>query len=68
MMELKNVGSSNYSDSEDESVIRYSFENHREICIVEYPESPLPAVPEAQESVDKSQEEEKEQEQEVEII
>ncbi|XP_062331758.1 RE1-silencing transcription factor isoform X1 [Osmerus eperlanus] len=67
MMELKNVGSSSYSDSEDESVIRYSFENHREICIVEYPESPLAAAPEAEESVDKCQEEEKEKEQEEEV-
>ncbi|XP_035506724.2 RE1-silencing transcription factor isoform X1 [Scophthalmus maximus] len=43
MMELKTVGCS-YSDSEDESVIRYSYDNqnHREVCIVEYPESPSP--------------------------
>ncbi|KAG7218153.1 hypothetical protein INR49_009054 [Caranx melampygus] len=41
MMELKTVGSS-YSDSEDESIIRYSYDNqnHREVCIIEYPESP----------------------------
>ncbi|KAM6923408.1 RE1-silencing transcription factor [Xenentodon cancila] len=41
MMELKTVGS-NYSDSEDESVIRYGYDNqsHKEVCIVEYPESP----------------------------
>lgn len=45
MMELKTVGCS-YSDSEDESVIRYSYDNQnqREVCIVEYPESPSPAV------------------------
>ncbi|XP_070769363.1 RE1-silencing transcription factor [Enoplosus armatus] len=41
MMELKTVGCS-YSDSEDESIIRYSYDNqnHREVCIIEYPESP----------------------------
>ncbi|KAK2848706.1 hypothetical protein Q5P01_008540 [Channa striata] len=40
MMELKTVGCS-YSDSEDESIIRYSYDNqkHREVCIIEYPES-----------------------------
>ncbi|KAI3351384.1 hypothetical protein L3Q82_020206, partial [Scortum barcoo] len=45
MMELKTVGC-NYSDSEDENIIRYSYDNqnHREVCIVEYPESPGPAV------------------------
>ncbi|XP_026187111.1 RE1-silencing transcription factor [Mastacembelus armatus] len=45
MMELKTVGCS-YSDSEDESIIRYSYDNqnHREVCIIEYPESPGPAV------------------------
>ncbi|KAM4732977.1 RE1-silencing transcription factor [Anableps anableps] len=45
MMELKTVGCS-YSDSEDEGVIRYSYDNQnqREVCIVEYPESPNPAV------------------------
>uniref|UniRef100_A0A3Q2CF67 RE1-silencing transcription factor n=1 Tax=Cyprinodon variegatus TaxID=28743 RepID=A0A3Q2CF67_CYPVA len=47
MMELKTVGSS-YSDSEDEDegVIRYSYDNQnqREVCIVEYPESPNSAV------------------------
>ncbi|XP_022056752.2 LOW QUALITY PROTEIN: RE1-silencing transcription factor [Acanthochromis polyacanthus] len=46
MMELKTVGCSSYSDSEDESIIRYSYDNHnqREVCIIEYPESPgLPA-------------------------
>ncbi|XP_041845956.1 RE1-silencing transcription factor [Melanotaenia boesemani] len=45
MMELKTVGSS-YSDSEDEGIIRYSYDNqnHREVCIVEYPESPGPSV------------------------
>lgn len=45
MMELKTVGCS-YSDSEDESIIRYSYDNQnqREVCIIEYPESPgLPA-------------------------
>lgn len=41
MMELKTVGC-NYSDSEDENIIRYSYDNqnHREVCIIEYPESP----------------------------
>uniref|UniRef100_A0A3P8TLY5 RE1-silencing transcription factor n=1 Tax=Amphiprion percula TaxID=161767 RepID=A0A3P8TLY5_AMPPE len=41
MMELKTVGCS-YSDSEDESIIRYSYDNQnqREVCIIEYPESP----------------------------
>ncbi|XP_021169588.2 RE1-silencing transcription factor isoform X1 [Fundulus heteroclitus] len=45
MMELKTVGCS-YSDSEDEGIIRYSYDNQnqREVCIVEYPESPSPAV------------------------
>ncbi|XP_014906020.1 RE1-silencing transcription factor [Poecilia latipinna] len=45
MMELKTVGCG-YSDSEDEGVIRYSYDNqnHREVCIVEYPESPNPAA------------------------
>ncbi|XP_062249036.1 RE1-silencing transcription factor isoform X2 [Platichthys flesus] len=43
MMELKTVGSS-YSDSEDENIISYSYDNqnHREVCIIEYPESPAP--------------------------
>ncbi|XP_071314733.1 RE1-silencing transcription factor isoform X2 [Trachinotus anak] len=39
MMELKTVGCT-YSDSEDESIIRYDNHNHREVCIIEYPESP----------------------------
>uniref|UniRef100_A0A3Q3W1K6 C2H2-type domain-containing protein n=1 Tax=Mola mola TaxID=94237 RepID=A0A3Q3W1K6_MOLML len=45
MMELKTVGCS-YSDSEDESIIRYSFDNQnrREFCVIEYPDSPGPAV------------------------
>ncbi|XP_041653476.1 RE1-silencing transcription factor [Cheilinus undulatus] len=45
MMELKTVGCS-YSDSEDENIIRYSFDdqNHREVCIIEYPESPAPSL------------------------
>nr|XP_020511718.1 RE1-silencing transcription factor isoform X1 [Labrus bergylta] len=45
MMELKTVGCS-YSDSEDENIIRYSFDNqnHREVCIIEYPESPGPSI------------------------
>ncbi|XP_056139347.1 RE1-silencing transcription factor [Lampris incognitus] len=45
MMELKTVGC-NYSDSEDESIIRYSYDNqnHREVCIIEYPESPVPGA------------------------
>ncbi|KAM9375496.1 RE1-silencing transcription factor [Pholidichthys leucotaenia] len=39
MMELKTVGSS-YSDSEDEGVVRYSYDsqNDREVCIVNYHE------------------------------
>ncbi|TKS65027.1 RE1-silencing transcription factor [Collichthys lucidus] len=39
MMELKTVGC-NYSDSEDENIIRYSYDNQnqREVCIIEYPE------------------------------
>ncbi|XP_029368180.1 RE1-silencing transcription factor B-like [Echeneis naucrates] len=44
MMELKTVGSS-YSDSEDDSIIRYSYnQNNREVCIIEYPESPSPST------------------------
>ncbi|XP_037531592.1 RE1-silencing transcription factor [Nematolebias whitei] len=45
MVELKTVGCS-YSDSEDENVIRYSYDNQnrQEVCIVEYPESPNPAT------------------------
>ncbi|XP_070818807.1 RE1-silencing transcription factor [Chaetodon trifascialis] len=45
MMELKTVGCS-YSDSEDESIIRYSYDNqnYREVCIIEYPESPGPSI------------------------
>ncbi|XP_024138988.1 RE1-silencing transcription factor [Oryzias melastigma] len=41
MVELKTVGCS-YSDSEDESVIRYSYndQNHLNVCAVDYPESP----------------------------
>uniref|UniRef100_A0A3Q0SX15 RE1-silencing transcription factor n=1 Tax=Amphilophus citrinellus TaxID=61819 RepID=A0A3Q0SX15_AMPCI len=40
MMELKTVGGS-YSDSEDESVIRYGYENQnqRDVCIDKYPET-----------------------------
>lgn len=43
MMELQTVGCS-YSDSEDEGIIRYSYDNqnHTEVCIVEYPDSPAP--------------------------
>ncbi|KAM7418263.1 hypothetical protein PAMA_017761 [Pampus argenteus] len=45
MMELKTVGC-NYSDSEDESIIRYSYDNqnHTEVCIIDYPESPGPGI------------------------
>lgn len=45
MMELKTVGSS-YSDSEDESIIRYSYDNqnHREVCIIEYPDPLGPGI------------------------
>ncbi|GLD69569.1 RE1-silencing transcription factor isoform X1 [Lates japonicus] len=45
MEELKAVGYS-YSDSEGESIIRYSYDNqnHREVCIIEYPESPGPSI------------------------
>ncbi|XP_074505619.1 RE1-silencing transcription factor [Sebastes fasciatus] len=45
MMELKTVGCS-YSDSEEENIIRYSYDNqnYREVCIVEYPESPSPNI------------------------
>ncbi|XP_039976128.1 RE1-silencing transcription factor isoform X2 [Xiphias gladius] len=43
MMELKTVGCS-YSDSEDESIISYDNQNHREVCIIEYPESPGPGI------------------------
>ncbi|RVE67526.1 hypothetical protein OJAV_G00104460 [Oryzias javanicus] len=41
MVELKTVGCS-YSDSEDESVIRYSYndQNHLNVCVIDYPESP----------------------------
>uniref|UniRef100_A0A3Q3GC17 RE1-silencing transcription factor-like n=1 Tax=Labrus bergylta TaxID=56723 RepID=A0A3Q3GC17_9LABR len=41
MMELKTVGCS-YSDSEDENIISFDNQNHREVCIIEYPESPGP--------------------------
>ncbi|XP_037318262.2 RE1-silencing transcription factor [Pungitius pungitius] len=45
MMELKTVGCS-YSDSEEENVVRYSYDNqsYREVCILEYPESPSPNI------------------------
>ncbi|XP_049897522.1 RE1-silencing transcription factor [Epinephelus moara] len=45
MMELKTVGCT-YSDSEEENIIRYSYDNqnHREVCIIEYPESPGPPI------------------------
>uniref|UniRef100_G3PVA0 C2H2-type domain-containing protein n=1 Tax=Gasterosteus aculeatus TaxID=69293 RepID=G3PVA0_GASAC len=46
MMELKTVGCS-YSDSEEENVVsRYSYNNqsYREVCILEYPESPSPNI------------------------
>ncbi|XP_068460302.1 RE1-silencing transcription factor [Clinocottus analis] len=45
MMELKTVGSS-YSDSEEENIVRYSYDSqsYREVCILEYPESPSPSI------------------------
>ncbi|XP_056296984.1 RE1-silencing transcription factor isoform X1 [Pseudoliparis swirei] len=45
MMELKTVGCS-YSDSEEENIVRYSYDNqnYREVCILEYPESPSPNI------------------------
>ncbi|KAM4621463.1 RE1-silencing transcription factor isoform 2-T2 [Polymixia lowei] len=43
MMELKTVGCS-YSDSEDDNIISYDNQNHREVCIIEYPESPAPGA------------------------
>lgn len=45
MMELKTVGCS-YSDSEDDSVVRYNYENQNQqgVCILEYPESPGPGI------------------------
>ncbi|KAM7000218.1 RE1-silencing transcription factor isoform 2-T2 [Tautogolabrus adspersus] len=43
MMELKTVGCS-YSDSEDENIISFDNQNHREVCIIEYPESPGPSI------------------------
>ncbi|XP_061542346.1 RE1-silencing transcription factor isoform X2 [Phycodurus eques] len=40
MMELKTVGCG-YSDSEDESVIRYGYDNHDSVCVaVDYSEAP----------------------------
>ncbi|CAL1586807.1 unnamed protein product [Knipowitschia caucasica] len=41
MMELKTVGG-DFSDDEDDNIIRYSYDDQsqREVCIVEYPESP----------------------------
>ncbi|XP_041696319.2 LOW QUALITY PROTEIN: RE1-silencing transcription factor-like [Coregonus clupeaformis] len=48
MMELQTVGS--YSDSEDENIIRYSYDSHeREMCIVDYPESPRAALTQVEE-------------------
>ncbi|XP_053734680.1 RE1-silencing transcription factor [Synchiropus splendidus] len=45
MMELQTVGS-DLLDSEEESSIRYSYDNQsqREVCIIEYPASPAPGV------------------------
>lgn len=42
MMELKTVGGNYSDDEEDENIIRYSYDDQsqREVCIVEYPESP----------------------------
>ncbi|XP_029958075.1 RE1-silencing transcription factor [Salarias fasciatus] len=57
MMELKTVGCS-YSDSEDEGIIRYSYDNqnHLEVCIVEYPDSPAPnAMPVEEDEGDKAE-------------
>uniref|UniRef100_A0A4W5NCW5 RE1-silencing transcription factor n=1 Tax=Hucho hucho TaxID=62062 RepID=A0A4W5NCW5_9TELE len=54
MMELQTVGS--YSDSEDENIIRYSYDSHeREMCIVEYPESPRAALSQV-EGIDEEEE------------
>ncbi|XP_064874733.1 RE1-silencing transcription factor-like isoform X2 [Oncorhynchus nerka] len=54
MMELQTVGS--YSDSEDENIIRYSYDSHeREMCIVEYPESPRAALSQV-EAIDEEEE------------
>ncbi|XP_031694949.1 RE1-silencing transcription factor isoform X2 [Anarrhichthys ocellatus] len=43
MMELKTVGCS-YSDSEEENIVSYDNQNYREVCILEYPESPSPNI------------------------
>ncbi|XP_072315704.1 RE1-silencing transcription factor [Eucyclogobius newberryi] len=42
MMELKTVGGNFSDDEEDDSIIRYSYDDQsqQEVCIVEYPESP----------------------------
>uniref|UniRef100_A0A673YHS2 RE1-silencing transcription factor n=1 Tax=Salmo trutta TaxID=8032 RepID=A0A673YHS2_SALTR len=59
MMELQTVGSSSYSDSEDENIIRYSYDSHeREMCIVDYPESPRVALSQVEEIDDEVEEEE----------
>ncbi|CAJ1059314.1 RE1-silencing transcription factor [Xyrichtys novacula] len=65
MMELTTVGCS-YSDSEDENIIRYSFDNqnHREVCIIEYPESPGPSIQAVVVGNSARQEEEEEEEEE----
>ncbi|XP_041707287.1 RE1-silencing transcription factor [Coregonus clupeaformis] len=56
MMELQTVGS--YSDSEDENIIRYSYDSHeREMCIVDYPESPQAGIAQVEE-IDNDEEEE----------
>lgn len=46
MVELQPVGNNSYSDSEEEGVIRYSYDNQNniEVCIVEYADSPAPTL------------------------
>lgn len=55
MMELKTVGG-DFSDDEDDNIIRYSYDDQsqREVCIVEYPESPAfsPVVTGQEEEMD----------------
>ncbi|KAL0974249.1 hypothetical protein UPYG_G00217700 [Umbra pygmaea] len=51
MVELQTVGCTSYSDSEDENIIRYSYDSHeREMCIVDYPESPRATLSQAEEA------------------
>lgn len=71
MMELQTVGGTFSDDDEDDNIIRYSFDDRsqREVCIVEYPESPAfrQVMGGQEEEIDTQEEEKDRQEVEKEV-